>query len=384
MTPTSTTPSPSFDKQPHGNSSATSSTRSLTDCSMLSSISSSTLAGGSFNSIQHNDAMEEPVHFPTGITGRLSQAKGILTTLQSRLTAQLDTQTQWAAGNQNVLPAMESDQGALIHPIDALSPCPTVNTALSELVGTVCLTPAAQIEVDGVLNGLTSKEVAQFRALSTVSEERLEKSALNLLFAIHNLGVDSTADESPPLLDDINKATEQLQQEHPELPKAMAALKALIVEHPTKEYARNPQLPGQPFIYLDNYIHIVDAELQLLTKPLPTTKQPLFNDKSLSQQQFAFVGAGFPLTALALHIKTGANITLVDRDGEAIQNAKQLLELCHQYDVVDKNAFTLIHEDALNCAFISPGAQPAPSQNANTTITSICMDRRTTASPRHK
>jgi hypothetical protein len=140
----------------------------------------------------------------------------------------------------------------------------------------------------------------------------------------------------------------------------MAKLKALIVNHPEQEMNRNPALPGQPFIYLDNYIKIVDAELQLLTKPLPGDKPPLFSSEALSQQRFAFVGAGFPLTALALHLKTGAHITLIDRDSEAIANANTLLRICDDHGIVDRGNFSLIHSDALDCAFISPQfAQPS-------------------------
>ena len=43
----------------------------------------------------------------------------------------------------------------------------------------------------------------------------------------------------------------------------------------------------------------------------------------LSKRTFTFIGAGFPLTGVILHVVTGARINLVDCDPEAVRNARR-------------------------------------------------------------
>jgi len=283
---------------------------------------------------------------------RLDSTKQILNNLMPRLSAYRSNRFRWEKGNQNLYPPLRLVSGEIMHPADALDPCPIVNENLSKLVGEVCLTPSTQQEVEHTLKGLSERELDQVRELSMYAEESLEKSALKLLFSIHT--DTQTIRENRK---DIDAIAEHLLKADSTLTPELARFKSLIVKHPQQKVLEKPSLPGEPFIYFDNYKEIVKAELQLLNKALPTRGEySLFNQSELSQQRFAFVGSGFPLTAIVLHLKTQATITLIDRDNQAIKNAKRLLNICHELEILNKEKFSIIHADALDCAFVSPGS----------------------------
>jgi|GEM_PF-5080298 len=285
----------------------------------------------------------------------LTQIRDILTIMQPRLNLYQATRSAWEAGNTNVLAAVQFDSQEALHPIDVLDPCPEVNQNLSELVGSVCLHTYDQKTIAAVLNQLTSNEVSTLRDLSLLSEESLEKSALKLIFKIFD------QHPAPKLSQQVYLMARKLMAEEGDSPLQLAKFKALVYDLPVEFKAADPLLPGEPFVYFNNYKEIVEAELQLLTQNLPGTTSPLVHKDELNQQEFAFVGAGFPLTAIILHIKTGAEITLIDINEEAVENGKKLLDLCEKLGIVVPGAMTVVHSDAEDCLFFKASAEPPES-----------------------
>ena len=282
----------------------------------------------------------------------LNQIRSILTKMVPRLHAYEDARSAWAAGNSNVLAGIDLNNEPTMHPIDALNPGPTVNQNLSELVGSVCLYRYDHPIVSRVLDTLTPGEKTQLHELSLHSEESLEKTSLQLIFSIFE------HDECHAAAASVSRHAQELLHEAGNAPLQLAKFKALVFDTPKEYKANNPALPGEPFIYFNNYKEIVEAEMQLLTGVAAGASQPLIAKDNLSQQQFAFVGAGFPLTAIILHIKTGADITLIDIDQDAVNNAHKLLNICEQLGIVIPDAMRVIHADAQQCLFYSPQEIP--------------------------
>ena len=72
----------------------------------------------------------------------------------------------------------------------------------------------------------------------------------------------------------------------------------------------------ESFWYFDNYEVIADKEVNLIKKFV----------ENLESKKLVFVGAGsLPLTALIMHVKHGLNVTLVDYDQQAVENAKKIV-----------------------------------------------------------
>lgn len=122
-------------------------------------------------------------------------------------------------------------------------------------------------------------------------------------------------------------------------------LKSLVVSTPALLQKLHPdELPGMVFKYFDNYLEMVLGELQLLDGVI----------KDPASTVFTFVGAGFPLTGILLHILTGgASINLVDCDQDAVSNLCTFLKITDALAITDASAFRVIHGRGENLIYQS-------------------------------
>eukprot|EP00116_Pleurobrachia_bachei_P003740 sb/3464002/ len=246
----------------------------------------------------------------------------------------------------------------------ALAPCPLVNDSLNKTVN-LTLRKYSKSRYQAVMRQLKERksEVATLRNICIHAEGSMENEALDIIFkTAHNLG-----EGLPRRVRDT--ATElRLQNANP------------------SEY------PGLVFLYFENYVHLVKAELQLLKVPgilqnglgsynYPSTEElfsnnpvlrsileestrnpdlysfvssfpELFGHRTLKDKTFTFVGAGFPLTGIILHIETGASINLIDYDITAVDNARRFLALTEKLGITAPGAFKVIHADARDVVYI--------------------------------
>jgi hypothetical protein len=129
------------------------------------------------------------------------------------------------------------------------------------------------------------------------------------------------------------------------------------------------------FPYVDNYLHLVRAELALLraeTSPVfvrdrelarlsPSERRAVERARRaaalarlesarafpLRERSFVVCGCGpLPLTGLMLHASTSARVTLLDRDPESARSAQGFVEQLERLHVLDRGAVRVVLADA--------------------------------------
>jgi hypothetical protein len=236
------------------------------------------------------------------------------------------------------------------------------------------------------------EHVALLREAAIHGEEAMEQEALHLIFQI--------ADDYPDQYLDMvrNTAIEKMFHVSP-----VILLEALVVHLPRSLKSQHPKIyTDMPFLYFLNYSELVTAELQLLKVPAIlqnsaapynfissadllnnnpilrsalklSSKSPvierfissfpeLFGYKNLADKVFTFVGAGFPLTGIILHIETGASINLIDCDENAVKTAKKFLEITEKLGITRAGAFSVILADARDVVYLPTAQLPGNIQ----------------------
>lgn len=269
----------------------------------------------------------------------------------------------------------------------ALAPCQLVNNTLSHAIGMILrrVTPTQRKDLQALPDW---KELTLLKNVGIHGEEAMEQEALRLVFQI-------AADYADQFLDLVRNTTlNRYQQQTPS-----ALLEALVVDLPRSLKFRHPDIyTDLPFPYLRNYSSLVKAELQLLTVPAilqnraaayhhssladllnsspilrealmlaPTCPEvkhfisafpELFGYRDLAEKTVTFVGAGFPLTGIVLHILTGANINLVDYSVTAVESAKKFLSLTERLGITGQGAIKVILADALDVVYLPTSKLP--------------------------
>ena len=220
----------------------------------------------------------------------------------------------------------DNDRGVYRSGEFALAPCKLINENLSKLVEVTLRTYTPE-NLACLLKKIRSEEFSEhleiLRTSAIAGEEQMEQDALEFVFKM----------VAKNQLDDNTIPTSESCR--------IRLLENLVVHSPVKLKSKFPDIyVEQPFLYFENYSELVTAELQLLK-----------NLKNLKDKKFTFVGAGFPLTGIILHIKTGANISLVECDLEAVENAKKFIKIAEDLSIVVKDSIRLFHADARNVMF---------------------------------
>ena len=272
----------------------------------------------------------------------------------------------------------------------ALAPCQLVNTCLSAAVGLTLMRYSPQ-KLKGVMSAVFSQaqeHVALLRNTAIHGEEAMEQEALHLIFSI--------SDDYPDQYLDMvrNTATEKTIHVTP-----VTLLEALVVDLPRSMKLQYPKVyTDLPFLYFLNYSELVTAELQLLKVPAilqnsaakyhftssgdllnnnPILRSALnlssdspkierfisafpelFGYKNLADKTFTFVGAGFPLTGIILHIETNASINLVDYDKDAVRTARKFLEITEKLGITRPGAIKVILADATDVVYLPTSQLP--------------------------
>ena len=275
----------------------------------------------------------------------------------------------------------------------ALAPCPLVNKVLNNVVGITLRVFSPQllgdimrmIEEDPVL----TETVSVLRLVAIHAEEAMEQEALGIFFSIVKDKPEKWLAKTKDLV--VSQTIKSYKVE---------LFRSLVVHMPLHFQNQHPDsYPGLVFKYFQNYADIVTAELQLLKVPavLQNSKATyhyssreelfdsnpvlnklqklapksqfatkfvacfpeLFGYQNLKDLTFTFVGAGFPLTGIILHIETGANINLVDYDSKAIRSATEFIALAEEAGIVRPGAMRLFHADATEVVYL-PGSKLLP------------------------
>lgn len=273
----------------------------------------------------------------------------------------------------------------------ALSPSKVVNESLNEFVGMTLKIyesgKLSQVQKLGGLNPQTKEAISDLRQIAIHAEEEMEQEAIGLIFK----SIDNNLDTYK---DDITAITRQKLgiADNAALPQTAEAkstmFETLIHDYPKQQQANNPEdYPGLVFPYIKNYPPLVDTELKLLTEPAPRIESTeigrkgialdkaleqsgisdqkreeiessipeLFGMKDASEKNFSFVGAGFPLTGILLHIQTGgAQINLVDYNKQAVENAKKLIDITSDLGITERDKIDFLHADARDVTYIPP------------------------------
>ena len=272
----------------------------------------------------------------------------------------------------------------------ALAPCQLVNKCLSAAVELTLATYSPQ-KLRRVMSALFSEaeeHVNLLRNTAIYGEEAMEQEALHLIFRI--------AEDYPDIHLDMvrSKAREREVTVTP-----LSLLETLVVHLPRSLKQQQPDVyTDLPFLYFINYSELVTAELQLLKVPaiLQNSAAPyhfssasellknnpilraasklaaqsplieqfvssfpeLFGYRNLADKTFTFVGAGFPLTGIILHIETGASINLIDYDADAVRTAKKFLAITEKLGVTRPGAFKVFMADARDVVYLPTGRLP--------------------------
>lgn len=128
---------------------------------------------------------------------------------------------------------------------------------------------------------------------------------------------------------------------------------------------------------LDDLIH----RLAHRVEPLRMPARP----SSPSNQTFAICGSGpLPMTALFLHLFTGARIVLVDNAQTAIERSKRLIDNLERLEILSPGDLTVVPKDAGELRFhkIKPSvdASPDATLSCDAVIIASLVDRETKAS----
>ncbi|EFO31888.1 hypothetical protein TRICHSKD4_2981 [Roseibium sp. TrichSKD4] len=224
------------------------------------------------------------------------------------------------------------------YPDNALAPSEVVNEQLGKLVD-VCNREYSSAEQKEIRRLLSEIE-PDLQDISNLSEHQMERVSLNYIFSVYENR------EIPKLK--LNASTQE----------KIAHLERLINEIPRQENLEDvPPHERFSFPYLANYVVMAENELRLITDD---NKVPDLTDKTI-----AFVGAGFPLSAIMYHLLSGAEIVLVDYDQGACDRAQAFLEICHKAGILDKNKFKIIKADAAEAKYSKAKTKEQSSQTGD-------------------
>ena len=273
----------------------------------------------------------------------------------------------------------------------ALAPCQLINSNLNRSVGLVKSFYSPQ-KMKGVMAALLSKgdEHATLRNVAIHAEEAMEQEALKIALRI--------ADEKQDLHRNMVLSTAEKKKGDGPI-TLTELLESLVVFLPRSLKLKHPeQYPELPFPYFINYIELVKGELQLLSTPAiqqnPANKNSfnsfsdimecnpilkaahqlssksaeikqfisgfpeLFGHRNIKDKIFTFVGAGFPLTGVILHIETGALINLIDYDREVVETAKKFLELTDKLGITRPGSIKVMLADARDLIYLPTSKLP--------------------------
>jgi uncharacterized GH25 family protein len=176
-----------------------------------------------------------------------------------------------------------------------LNPSEKNNTILSKFVN-MLITQKTTSDINDILYKVDKAQCTNtLRNLSIISEEQMEKKAVNDFISYWNIN-------ALPVIKTSNKIDDL---------RVLFDIKS-----------------GYKFLYLDNYVNLISNELKL------------FKNDNLKDKNITFVGSGFPLSAVVLNIYTGAKINLVDINDEAINDANKFLFLLDKAGIIKIEDFT--------------------------------------------
>ena len=302
-------------------------------------------------------------------------------------------------------PIFIDESGKMVYAKYALAPCNIVNTVLNEFVS-LTLKIYSPEKLQELMNAIklchkTNFAVQELRNIAIHSEEAMEREALNLIFRVIQNNPNSYIESIENLvrtkysLDVFNMKPKTIEIK-------MALLKALVVDFPLQlKNIHIDDYPEMVFPYFDNYMPLVQSELELLKVPFllqNLNDQDFYTDyknltsnylrlykildkiyikhmdeqirtaairqfvaqypeifgvQELAKKVFTFVGAGFPLTGIVLHILTGgASINLIDHNKRVVEDIRKLINITDNLGITCKGAIQIIHADALDIEYL--------------------------------
>ena len=102
------------------------------------------------------------------------------------------------------------------------------------------------------------------------------------------------------------------------------------------------------------YIKHTDKEMRTSAINQFVAQYPeIFGVQELAKKVFTFVGAGFPLTGIILHILTGgASINLIDKNKRVVEDVRKLINITDNLGITCKGAIQIIHADAIEVEYL--------------------------------
>ncbi len=228
----------------------------------------------------------------------------------------------------------------------ALYPCPEVNERLDRLVKTVLMFVSCEQE-NQIVRDFNIKKILvdNIRRISISSEACLEEKTFDVMLQLNEVYK----------IQYIRKSLESLidASEFKAYSKRFALFKALMVAFPRQLKSYFDISSCLSFRYFQHYENLVITELKLLTQPLPGSQKKPYAGRDLNKVKFAFVGSGLPITAIMLHIITGAQIALIDCEKMAISKAESFIRFCEALGILSADKFSFLHANVLDIQFFS-------------------------------
>lgn len=240
---------------------------------------------------------------------------------------------------------------------DCLKPNVYIDSCISSIIDVITSVddPSIARDVINKLRETSPKAVEIIQSTCATAEEFLEKKILSSFFSKF---------ENQMHLNVIPTESELSE-----------SIRSLNVSEKDKKFISSLQKvspPGFDMVeYLMEYKTLVDAELKLLTQGNKLSDKPVAAIHEMKDKTFCFVGCGFPVTAIFLHLKTDAAIQMVDIDGEAVKNCSKLLGILDQLGVINKEKFNVRQANAMDVKYVKPEENSSLKKGSATTDQNI-------------
>jgi hypothetical protein len=284
-----------------------------------------------------------------------------------------------------------------------LRPSPVVNRALGRMITLVCrhfgahhLPAAAGPQCDGARERLhhdvvdhilariggdsrLEQRAAMLKRIAAAAEGELERHYAERINARIEAALFPKGHPDRGRLDRLKSLAAAQIAETPELPERAATDAAAAPERRLR--VEMAKILLQPFPYLDNYAHMMAAESAMLNCAAPPrfVRERRLGDSggridAAALERFdraiaglagddsgerplpgrmAFCGSGpLPLSALLLHLSTGIEMLLIERDREAVRASTRLLQKLEALDIIAPGGLELVERDAGDCRFV--------------------------------
>ena len=144
-------------------------------------------------------------------------------------------------------------------------------------------------------------------------------------------------------------------------------------------FARERKLAGDADGVDEALIERWDRAIAGITSVVGAPWRGLISSRGSSPSQgrkIAICGSGpLPMTALFLHLMTGAAVILVDHDRSAIERSKRLIGILERLGILEPDTLTVRQENAGHVTFHDPGKPSSRSRDASVACDAVMIAR---------